>query len=133
MIEQSVSLGLSDTQALPPGLMTNGTMFDRQGRWANGNLVRFANTDPQPMGSWGTLSVSPSLAAAGSDSPQGAFMWNATTGQYVIMVRGNKTYGIKHNVGAPHTVTDITVPGVGQIGEAATVNCQFAAFGDNSV
>jgi hypothetical protein len=133
MIETPVSLGLSDTESLPPGLLTNGTMFDRQGRWAGGNLVRFANIDPQPMGSWGTLSISPALASSVTDSPQAAFIWTATNGQYVIMGRGNKIYAIKHG-SPPHVTTDITPPGmVGLFSESAVATIHFAAFGDNSV
>lgn len=37
---------------LPPGMYKNGTEYQAQGRWADGNLVRWHNGALQPIGGW---------------------------------------------------------------------------------
>lgn len=111
MIEQSVSLGLSDTQALPPGLLTNGTMFDRQGRWANGNLVRFSNGYPEPIGDWSVLALNGTFAPG---QPSGAVMFfdPVIAKMRIIVTSATKVYAValsdKSVGGALNVVQDVT-------------------------
>lgn len=40
---------------LPPGLYRNGTKLDASGRWYDGNLVRWVEGRPRPVGGWQRL------------------------------------------------------------------------------
>lgn len=89
MPDTLIPLGLSASQPLPPGIVTNGTMAERQGRWAGGNLVRFPNGIPKAFGGWveftildpagGPLSELPLAQSGLADDrvPYGAFGWTA--------------------------------------------------------
>lgn len=121
MSETIVPIGLAPTSPLPPGLVTNGSMFERQGRWAGGNLVRFDNGYPQPFGPWVSLTLSPTLTA-GVGAPCGAFLWpwTFTTGVVPMVIMATdggagsgKLYVIQRNGGATDTTYDITPVGAG--------------------
>lgn len=38
--------------ALPPGLANNGTVYQTQGRWCDGHLIRFTQNTIRPWGGW---------------------------------------------------------------------------------
>lgn len=59
---------------IPAGIVKNGTDLQAEGRWRDGNLVRFRDGALQPVGGWVDRGVT--LASA----PRGAFSWVANSG-----------------------------------------------------
>lgn len=127
MIETVIPLGSGDAP-IPGGIVTNGTLFDRQGRWAGGNLVRFQNGVPSPLGGWSTLSLSATPPSGGT--PGGAFAWTTSAGStYVACGKGNKLYVFARQGTPPHTMTDITPAGILNL-NTTTNGWSFANLGD---
>lgn len=60
---------------LPPGIVKNGTDLQAEGRWRDGNLIRFRNGILQPVGGWVDRGVT--LASV----PRGSMAWTANTGE----------------------------------------------------
>lgn len=118
---------------IPPGLFMNGTMAERKGRWADGNLVRFNNGVPAPMYSWSTLSTSSVPPADGGNSPCGAFAWTPSDNlTRVVVGKNNKLYVIKQvALAAVHTLTDITPTGLVSSSSSFDTFWTFAVLGEN--
>lgn len=58
----------------PAGIVRNGTDLQAEGRWRDGNLIRFKDGTLQPVGGWASRSVT-----LGS-LPRGAFSWSTNDG-----------------------------------------------------
>src|SRR3954467_4258448 len=84
----------------PPGINSDDTTFDAQGRWADGNNVRFYNDKPQPIGGWRTLE---SLAVPGC---RNLFLIEISSTIYVIY--GGGSGGLYAGSGAPSSLGSIS-------------------------
>ena len=51
---------------VPPGFARKGTAYSQQGRWRDGNLVRFSEASVRPVGGWSRVS----LTTTGGDSTE---------------------------------------------------------------
>jgi len=102
MIEKLISLDI------PPGIVKNGTMYERAGRWADGNLVRFAEGGPRALP--GATALSFDVAPPGG-TPCGAFGYTITTQPQIIVGTSSKVYRINMSFtypSSPHEVEDLT-------------------------
>ena len=62
---------------IPPGLYSNGTMYQAQGRWAAGNLIRFYEGEIRPIGGWTERSKSGDTPTG---TPVAAVSWQTAGG-----------------------------------------------------
>ncbi len=102
---------------IPPGIVMNGTMFQRAGRWAGGNLVRWEQGVPKALG--GTASITASAGGAGTTiptgRPTGAYgFYNGSTGTPMIVYSTRVSAGVSkvvklvYNSGTFGDFNDIT-------------------------
>lgn len=77
MIEQQFPI------EIPPGLVMNGSLMERAGRWENGNYVRFHNGIARAMGAATTVTIDTSV---GTD-------WNTNDGPIKAMYRYHAASG----------------------------------------
>lgn len=68
---------------LPPGFSNNGTPYDNKNRWIGGNLVRFVEGRPQPVGGWAARELTGSTMTG---TPRAAVSFTLTTGAEVLVV-----------------------------------------------
>ena len=72
----------------PPGFFRNGTTYSTQGRWFDGNLVRWFEGALQPIGGWSSV-VDSSDAVVSVDQPiRGMLGWKADNGQSYLAMGG---------------------------------------------
>tara|TARA_B100001057_G_scaffold493075_1_gene586820 strand:+ start:610 stop:2121 length:1512 start_codon:yes stop_codon:yes gene_type:complete len=63
------------------GIVTNSTDYTNQGRWVDGNLVRFQNNTLQPMGGWNRYKQTPL-----DGTPTNMYAYKTNTGKNVLAV-----------------------------------------------
>lgn len=70
----------------PPGIMANGTDLEAEGRWRDGNLVRWYNGHLRPVGGWQRFTASPLPG-----TPRALFTWrqNDSTPRLAIGTESN--------------------------------------------
>lgn len=102
---------------LPPGLKQNGTDMQAEGRWRDGNLIRWTEDALGPVGGWiermGTAYAAP---------PRGMLAWEENAGDRWI---GAGTYNKLYASNASGTTSDITPAGLTAGLEDAAVNTGF--------
>ena len=115
----------------PPGMLKNGTSYNRKGRWTDGNLVRWREGSVRPIGGWeqrrdSSLVVIPELIADPDlEAIRDSFAWRSLTQQQCIVFGSNlKLYFVSQT----GVVTDITPVGVTTSGKDASVQ---AGYGNN--
>jgi hypothetical protein len=111
--------------SFPPGFFRNGTTYMTQGRWFDGNLVRWHEGALQPVGGWSSV-VNSSDSAVSVDQPiRGMLGWKADNGQaYLAMGSYCKAWALHLGI-----LTDITPGGIGCGTEDAQVT-DGGAYGD---
>jgi hypothetical protein len=104
MIEKSLPL------KIPPGVIKNGTLFDRAGRWADGNLVRFPNGVAQAC--TGSTTLTTAGAAVPGGEPHSARILPGDAGDPLAVV-GTETelYTLQYLSGGNAEVADLTPAG----------------------
>lgn len=105
---------------IPPGLFMNGTLKERAGRWADGNLVRFSEGIAAPIGGVSTLSTNVSPPSGGA--PVSAYVWTeaAVNASFAAVAKRTKIYTIKQST-TGNLVVDITpASGVFDFGSSFT-------------
>jgi hypothetical protein len=70
---------------IPPGIFRNGTKLDASGRWYDGNLMRWVEGYPQPIGGWRLSSnvsggTFPVLGSGAALAFRGAIAWRTQSG-----------------------------------------------------
>ncbi len=66
---------------LPPGLFRNGTKYEAAGRWYDGNLMRWVEGYPQPIGGWRRAqNISGGDLSALTGVPRAALAWRSASG-----------------------------------------------------
>jgi hypothetical protein len=96
---------------IPPGIVKNGTLYERAGRWADGNLVRFDRGVPKALG--GALSLGYSVGSSiPAHLPWGAFAWFGTTQPNIVVATGEASNSavtlVTQNNGTTADTDDIT-------------------------
>lgn len=119
---------------LPEGMYKNGTPYNRRGRWADGNLVRWHDNSIRPIGGWlrrQQTGVGGDVASLVSDPTAEAvrdiFAWRANNQDPNYLFGSN--LGVYHlsNIG---TVTDITPVGYSAINASKDADTS-AGYGQN--
>lgn len=93
----------------PPGLVLNGTMYQRRGRWAGGDLARFLED-----GSPAAITAAITLTTQGTGpatEPVGAFAYNNGAAPVLLVGTTRKMLLLEYSFGypaSPHTWTDIS-------------------------
>ena len=64
---------------LPPGMFRNGTKYQSQGRWYDGDLVRWADGILQPIGGWEKVELTDSVAVSAAIADDGGAFTDETT------------------------------------------------------
>ncbi|MBA3678394.1 MAG: hypothetical protein H0W74_13500 [Sphingosinicella sp.] len=82
--------------ALPPGLFRNGTRLDAVGRWYNGQLMRWVEGYPQPLGGWREAQSSAggplgALTASATARFNAALAWRRNSGDQRLAIAGNES------------------------------------------
>lgn len=124
-----------------PGLFTNGTMSQRKGRWANGNLVRFDGGFPKPMGGWSALTFKdpdtqlsvgiPESAQEFNNNVYAAHIWHDEAAEVVVAAKTDKLFTFKRSTiggGAPFELRDITPAGFGSQTNIQQVTFSITTF-----
>lgn len=95
---------------LPPGLAANGTIYERKGRWINGNLIRFFEGRRGPIGGWtpvaltGAAVLGTAHATVSWRTPTASWMAIGTTqGLYVVSDTNVVTSILPAGLTAPYT------------------------------
>ena len=104
----------------PPGFRYHGTDLESEGRWREGNLVRWRDGSLRPIGGWTNRFGSVVYAAA----PRGMLAWEDNTGtRWIAAGTYNKLY-----VSTPSgTTSDITPVGLVGGTEDAAVNTGYGS------
>jgi hypothetical protein len=91
--------------ALPPGIYRAGTQYQSQGRWHDGNLVRFYGGTIQPIGGWRVKSTS-----AMTGAPRAILAWrdNEGTSRTAIATHSHIYYMTRGGVLSDITPTGFT-------------------------
>lgn len=113
---------------IPPGLVMNGTLEERAGLWADGNLVRFDEGGViRPVGGFVELVTTPASPPAGT--PRGAFAWYNENGTMIRVLVGTSAslYVLAPNTSS--TITTVT-PAAGVVGTGGTFS--FDNLGDQA-
>lgn len=101
----------------PPGMKYNGTDMQSEGRWRDGNLVRWTDDALGPVGGWTTR-----MSAAYAAAPRGMLAWeDSSTNRWI----GAGTYNKLYVSTASGTTYDITPAGLTAGLEDAAVNTGF--------
>jgi hypothetical protein len=89
--------------SLPPGIYKNGTQLQSQGRWYDGNLVRFYSGTIRPVGGWRQKSTTTMTG-----SPRAMISWrdNGSTARCAVATHSHIYYMTKAGV-----LSDITPVG----------------------
>jgi len=97
---------------IPPGIVKNGTLYQRANRWSDGNLVRFVDGRPRALGAAFSLSFTPSAPNTGR--PLGAFSY-LNSSLHGCVVYGSQVGGTtkvyhltEQTLGTVASVSDIT-------------------------
>jgi len=85
MIEQQLPI------EIPPGLVMNGSLMERAGRWENGNYVRFHNGIARPMGEAVQLTTHGSAIPTTGGVPKGMYRWYTQQGGDTVVVAQHTT------------------------------------------
>lgn len=99
---------------LPPGLYGNGTPYAAKGRYATGNLVRFVNGFPRPIGGWARrtdnlgVDLDPIFADPSTEAARLAIQWTDNAANSYLAVGTNLGLYV---IGASGSITDITPVG----------------------
>jgi hypothetical protein len=118
---------------VPPGIVRNGTLHERKGRWIDGNLVRFVEGGvPQAIQGHITLQLDSALPGG---APRGAaFYIGGASGLTIVVGTTTKQYLLDYSYSYPtldHEVDDITP--VGLATGSGIEWWQFAELGENLV
>ena len=118
MIEQQLPL------EIPPGLVMNGSLMERAGKWENGNFVRFHNGVPHPMGEAFTPTLSGGSVPAGGVPKAMYRFWTSAGGHTAVVGMHTKIYRVyakNRTTSAVNEVDDITPStGISDLGSAHT-------------
>jgi len=105
MIEKLIAL------KIPPGIVKNGTMLQRAGRWADGNLVRFSAEDGSPRAPGGHAPLITTGGLPGG-TPRTMFGWQAgSTGTFAVVGTTTKVASFDLAT-SPMRISDITPAGL---------------------
>jgi len=96
---------------LPPGFHKPGTVYDAAGRWWNGNLVRWVDGIPRPVGGWATVKATSGAAVQATGFPRGSHSWRGNDGSSWLAVgtTGTPSKAYAYNSG---TLYDLTPGGL---------------------
>ena len=113
---------------LPPGMLSNGTVYDQQGRWSTGSLVRWTRGGLRPFGGWNQVQsfIGTTLNQEGTvliGRPCGAHAWRSDNNQsWLAMGTHSKAYAFRGG-----NLYDITPVGF----TAGNINgVPFSGYGD---
>jgi hypothetical protein len=130
---------------LPPGIFRNGTKLDASGRWYDGNMMRWVEGFPQPIGGWEDTDFVNTLGSSAGVKAVSAFAHRLTDGTVrlavglmdggVVVVPGGDNLGLSPTGGLLATGRDFAIPsdtaGDYDISEADTWS--FDLLGDTLV
>lgn len=94
---------------IPPGIVSNGTMYERMGRWADGNLVRFVDGHPAAIGLAGAVSTTPSALSGGA--PGGAYVGATPSADFGLLGCASKLWAFFYSAANVLLVDDATPAG----------------------
>ena len=96
---------------IPPGIVKNGTMYQRAGRWADGNLVRFGE-DGSPRAVGGAVEIS-TTGPALDGTPAGVFVTVDGSGNpRLVIATSSKVFTADYDgTAGPYTLADHTPTG----------------------
>jgi len=92
---------------LPPGLSSNGTVYQNKGRWYAATLVRFHEDMVMPVGGWKNVLLTGGASAQVTGQPRGALAYVADGGTRHLAV-GTTAHAYDYSDGV---LTDITPSG----------------------
>jgi hypothetical protein len=102
---------------IPPGIFQSGTDLQAEGRWRDGNLIRWTEGALGPVGGWDER-----MASAYAAAPRGMLAWEDNSGNRWIAAG---TYAKLHVSNASGTTYDITPAGFTSGNEDANVNTGY--------
>ena len=92
---------------LPPGLSSNGTIYQNKGRWYDAQLVRFHEGMVMPVGGWKNVLTTGLANVQVTGAPRGALAYVADSGTRRLAI-GTNSHAYDY---ADGTLTDITPAG----------------------
>lgn len=127
MIEQQIPL------EIPPGLVMNGSLMERTGKWENGNYVRFHNGIARPMGGSvaASLNIGDNTWNTAVDGPaKGMYRyWTDSGGVTVAIGRHTKMFIMRSNFDGLENSIDAITPATGLADQGDVVGWSFANLG----